>query len=272
MAEEESESAAPLEDAGTEAPLRLELHRLEQYLRGSSQRYVDLLSALEEMYQTMEAKDLPPASALALLERLFAVCLTGFEDKHSPSELGLSLEALCGLLLDCGKHLWERFLIDAECLFRIMQSLIPELSRSIMAQDRFAPRTLLGILRRLMEEERVPFEASPLVGLQIMGMLETRLLSFRRVIILEACEDSLPGSPAGDPCCRKRFAPNWDSPDWPDGNRFRPIIFSASWQARKTSCCSGRRARPVEYRRGNKRKAALWKNSSGKKRRIRDAY
>lgn len=192
--------------------LRIELHRLEQTLRGSAQRYANPISMLEETYQTMDAEDLPSGAALALLDRLFAVCLDGFEERRTPEALGKALEALCALLLDCGAHLWERFLIDAECLFRIMQSLIPELSRSILAQDAFPPESLLDLFRRLMQEERVPFEASPLVGLQVMGMLETRLLAFRRVLILETGEDSLPGSPVGDPLLPEALRPELGLP------------------------------------------------------------
>lgn len=194
------------------APLRLELHRLEQVLRNNTRRYVDPLLMLEEMYQSLDAEDLPDGPVLALLERLFAVCLTGFEDRASPKDMGIALESLCNLLLDCGARLWERFLIDAECLFRIMQSLIPELSRSSLAEDAFPAPTLLGILRRLMQEERVPFEASPLVGLQVMGMLETRLLFFRRVLILDTGENSLPGSPAGDPLLPEALRPELGLP------------------------------------------------------------
>jgi hypothetical protein len=88
-----------------------------------------------------------------------------------------------------------------------MQSLIPELSRSVLSHEPMPPETLYAMLRRLMQAERAPFEASPLVGLQVMGLLETRLLSFRRVIILDAGEDSLPGSAQGDPLLPEALRP-----------------------------------------------------------------
>lgn len=194
------------------APLRRELHRLEHLLRGQGQKFIEPLPLLEEMYQTMDREDLPPAPVLGLLQRMFSLCLDGFEHPVRPAELGSALGDLCTMLLECGAHLWERFLIDAECLFRIMQSLIPELARSVLAQERFPRKTLYGVLRRLMQAERVPFEASPLVGLQVMGMLETRLLTFRRVIILDAGEDRLPGSPAGDPLLPEALRPELGLP------------------------------------------------------------
>jgi hypothetical protein len=42
---------------------------------------------------------------------------------------------------------------------------------------------------------RIPFSGEPLAGLQIMGMLETRGLDFRNLIILSLNEDIFPGKP-----------------------------------------------------------------------------
>ena len=39
---------------------------------------------------------------------------------------------------------------------------------------------------------RTPFEGHPLVGLQVLGLLETRLLSFDRVIVIDVNEDIVP--------------------------------------------------------------------------------
>lgn len=48
------------------------------------------------------------------------------------------------------------------------------------------------LLRQLMSKEQIPFFGEPLSGLQIMGMLETRSVSFDKVILLGANEDKLP--------------------------------------------------------------------------------
>ncbi|MFI3263909.1 MAG: PD-(D/E)XK nuclease family protein [Rikenellaceae bacterium] len=52
----------------------------------------------------------------------------------------------------------------------------------------------LSLLRRLLQSLRVPFEGEPLEGLQIMGILETRNLDFRNVIILSMNDDNFPGN------------------------------------------------------------------------------
>ena len=195
-----------------DASLRRELHRLEQSLRQSGSRYLDPRELLTDEYQFRDHGDLPSGPVLELLERLFRATLTAFETPRSPRELAEALEGVCALMLDRGGHLWPRFPIDAECLYRLRQSLIPELARSELAEERFSRETLFAVLRGLMEAERVPFEATPLVGLQILGMLESRLLSFRRVIIMDAVEDSLPGAPTGDPLLPEALRPELGLP------------------------------------------------------------
>ncbi len=52
----------------------------------------------------------------------------------------------------------------------------------------------LSLLRRMLSTLRVPFEGEPLEGLQVMGILETRNLDFRNVIILSMSDDNFPGN------------------------------------------------------------------------------
>lgn len=50
----------------------------------------------------------------------------------------------------------------------------------------------LKLFRQLFQEVRLPFEGEPLQGLQMMGVLESRNLDFRRVIICDVNEGSFP--------------------------------------------------------------------------------
>lgn len=195
-----------------EAALRRELYRLEQALHAQGRKYARPRELLEQAYLMLPLEEMPPRPVLALLDALLEVCLDRFEHPHTPDELGLALEGVCSLLLTHGGRLWKRFLIDAECLYRLMQSLIPELRHSRLAGEAFSSKTLFAMFRKLMEAERVPFEATPLVGLQVMGMLETRLLSFRRVVVLDAGEDVLPGAVAADPLLPEALRPELGLP------------------------------------------------------------
>lgn len=177
-------------------PLRTVFHGLEAAIRQGG-AYVDPLSL-----PIAVPEDEPPAEAVAALcRRMLTCCLTAFEDVTTPRRLGHALSGLAELLLD-PEHAgdtWERFLIDAECLFRLVSSVIPALDSGRLADAELPRDTLFALLRRMLADERAAFEADPVTGLQVMGVLETRLLTFRRVFVLDAVEDKLPGSRPYEP-------------------------------------------------------------------------
>ena len=81
-----------------------------------------------------------------------------------------------------------------------------------------APEGYLRLLLRLIEREKVAFYGEPLTGLQIMGVLETRLLDFERVIIVSVNEDTLPRAATASSFIpynlRKGFGlPSWEHDD-----------------------------------------------------------
>ncbi len=143
---------------------------------------------------------LDAAGAMEHLRAVLSACLTAFETPRT-------LEAFAAALLDLartlvpegGEHVWHRFPVDAECLYRLAASLVPALADSHVSRDPLDQPVLFSMLRQMMRAERVPFEAEPLTGLQVLGMLESRLLRFSRVFVLDATEDKLPGAAPYDP-------------------------------------------------------------------------
>ena len=190
--------------------LRRVLHKLEQAIRSQSLRYADPRSLLAPL--ALDADAAQHDAAAAFLDRLFSACLDAFAQARGTRDLALALEHFCSLLLTHGHLLWERFPIDAECLYRLRQSIIPELAAVDFGDEPFPPARLFAMLRALLQAQRVPFEAEPLVGLQVLGLLESRLLSFRRIIVLDATEERLPGSPAGDPLLPEALRPELGLP------------------------------------------------------------
>ncbi len=53
-------------------------------------------------------------------------------------------------------------------------------------------KTLQNILKQIVRGTTLPFYGEPLMGLQVMGMLETRTLDFENIILLSCNEDILP--------------------------------------------------------------------------------
>ncbi|MDF2436947.1 MAG: nuclease family protein [Bacteroidota bacterium] len=57
-------------------------------------------------------------------------------------------------------------------------------------------KTLRSVLNQIVRGSTLPFYGEPLMGLQVMGMLETRTLDFENVILLSCNEDILPSGKA----------------------------------------------------------------------------
>ena len=49
-----------------------------------------------------------------------------------------------------------------------------------------------SLARRMLQNLRVPYEGEPLRGIQVMGILETRNLDFRNVLLLSMNDDNFP--------------------------------------------------------------------------------
>ena len=56
----------------------------------------------------------------------------------------------------------------------------------------------ISLIRRHLQSVRIPFEGEPLEGLQIMGILETRNIDFKNVIVLSMSDSNFPGNKVSD--------------------------------------------------------------------------
>lgn len=178
-----------------ERPLGVPLHHMETTVR-NGRRYSDPRTLHPD---TDERSTLAEQTVRTLLADVLALTLTRWERITTPQDMADALADLCTLLLNHGGDLWDRFPIDAESIFRLMRRVIPMLRECSLARQPFPKDVLFTILRETIRQERVPFEADPLTGLQVMGMLETRLLRFKTIHVIDATEDKLPGTPANDP-------------------------------------------------------------------------
>ncbi len=196
-----SSDSAPSDTALSDAALSTQgydmrplLNILERHLR-QGQAYVEPVQLVDTI---LAGTDTPPTAA-ALLQNIIHCLVTRCATPVTTNEMGDALLSLCHMLLDAGQDVWKRYPLDAEALYRLIKHCIPALKSSSLAHETLPQETLFSITQELMAQERVPFEADPLTGLQILGMLETRLLHFERVIFVDATDDVLPGFSAQDP-------------------------------------------------------------------------
>ncbi|MCG8533425.1 MAG: PD-(D/E)XK nuclease family protein [Desulfovibrionales bacterium] len=180
---------------GEERPFGVTLHNMEKELRkGKSYTTPFTLPFTPNEQAAASVEEMQ-----ALMTRVLSCAITAWEEMSTPAQLADTLADLCTVLLEHGGNLWERFPIDAESMYRIMRRVIPSLRECSLAHEEFSQGVLFTILREIIRGERVPFEADPLTGLQVLGMLESRLLHFKNVYVLDATENKLPGLPGNDP-------------------------------------------------------------------------
>jgi ATP-dependent helicase/nuclease subunit B len=90
------------------------------------------------------------------------------------------------------QHSQNLKLIESEYLF-----YYAKLTRQCLSLTKEFPeiknlKSLRVIFSQLLSNQSLPFYGEPLSGLQIMGMLETRVLDFKTIILLSANEGTLP--------------------------------------------------------------------------------
>lgn len=126
---------------------------------------------------------------LLKLDQYFDTKLFPSKAKRSGEIIDTVLEIIRKLLeTDCSElnDLNKAFLFEFQKLFNRLDDLLKE--KELVLQ----PEGLIQLYRQLVSRENVDFIGEPLGGLQIMGMLESRVLDFDQVIISSVNEGLLP--------------------------------------------------------------------------------
>lgn len=79
-----------------------------------------------------------------------------------------------------------------ECIYRVILSLNRLDSVIKNSGITLSIEIFIKLLERLIKKQSIPFSGEPLSGIQVMGILETRALDFRNLIILSVNEGVLP--------------------------------------------------------------------------------
>ncbi len=85
--------------------------------------------------------------------------------------------------------------LEAEYLYQAFLS-VSRLKDSIAALKlpEFSQKILFRLIDQNLRRISIPFEGEPLTGLQVMGLLETRCLDFKNLIVFSANEGNLPNT------------------------------------------------------------------------------
>lgn len=155
------------------------------YAKFISPKNEEVLHDLEEKRQFFLSSE-----SLCLDEGMSLV----FADLESTENFNLSLVSTLVKILKLigtqSQHLEDP--LFQESLFRTY-TLVNRLLGLIKSGDLYVDViTLERLLQQLFQTTNIPFHGEPAVGVQIMGILETRNLDFRHVLILSCNEGNLP--------------------------------------------------------------------------------
>ena len=159
--------------------------------------YTDFKDFVENDLFDLDNKNIPyelDNNMADFVDNFFELTVFSWEQAETLHAVGARLNELMNFLIRHGLSVWYRFPLDKEGLVRFMQNTIPTLMENGFAHSEFPFQTLYEIMEQCIADERVPFEADPLMGLQVLGMLETRLLSFENLFIMDCVESVLPAA------------------------------------------------------------------------------
>ena len=183
------------------AYMRILIHSLEETLLSQIKTFIEL-SEVEETSEIFEraarmAEGKVSAQsfkhALAAVHEIFIRKMTGIK---TLARLGDFFEETLSFLLQHSPAAHYPFSGE---FFRSFFLILEGIKDSLIKDEKFEdPKELFDLFRHLAGEERVSFQGIPLRGLQILGLLETRGLSFDRVLLLDANEGTLPSEESSD--------------------------------------------------------------------------
>ena len=125
----------------------------------------------------------------AVLRQLRQLMFTGWEGIEGFPDFIRQADKLINVLLD--KGMLENYPVNLKIAEAILK-LKDEIEASSFFKEPFPKEEIFKIFLDRLSGERISFSGSPLKGLQILGLLETRSLNFKNVIVLDVNDQALP--------------------------------------------------------------------------------
>ena len=199
-----------LQGPGGSTATRILVHKIEEILTGeirtdlSGSLFVNLedLLRLPELYEearkTLQGmgSECPPSSLEQVLKEIHESFFSRWEGIGHFQEFAAVLENVMNVLI--ARSFLSAYPLNLKIADRL-QDIIDEMKVLPFRAEVFPCRDIFKIFTAQLEREMVSFAGSPLKGLQILGLFETRSLNFDHVIVLDVNEGTLPRLNIYDP-------------------------------------------------------------------------
>jgi hypothetical protein len=147
-----------------------------------------LLSAVIQSLQAMEMT-VTPSELKKTIQVIHKVFLNSFENIRCAADLAAALQGFVAFMQTHSTMDKYPFNPQIAC---VLQDICDELKSCEFALEIFEPRDLFKVLEERLSAQMVAFSGSPLRGLQVLGLFETRGLNFKNVIVVDVNEGLLP--------------------------------------------------------------------------------
>ncbi|MBN3040598.1 MAG: PD-(D/E)XK nuclease family protein [Candidatus Omnitrophica bacterium] len=139
----------------------------------------------------LELRDYPgdKASLKQNLQNLHALFFRNWEEVNDFRNFAQKLKSLIVFFLRSPLIFQSPFNVKA---VNKLQDIADELTGLIFAHEQFKSEEIWEIFEQRLQGEKISFKGSPLRGTQILGLFETRSLSFENVIIMDMNESVMP--------------------------------------------------------------------------------
>ena len=190
--------------SGEAAMTRVLCHKVEEVLIGMEETPLggSLFVSLDEIskegalfeaaLETSRGMDAGTSTRQALKSTLVTLHKVLFQDWEKVKnfyDLSLCLDALLDVLLRYS--LLEKYPLNLKIAAKVYE-ISDEFKNASFKDEIFPKEDIFKIFKNKFDSEMVSFSGSPLKGLQILGLFETRSLSFENVIIMDVNESVLP--------------------------------------------------------------------------------
>ncbi len=189
--------------AGKSTAARVLIHKIEEILTGqermpvSGSIFINLkdildLDGLYEMSEILLKRTGEKTSRRELrkiMAEIHELVFHQWEDIHTFKKFSKVLKDFLNVFME--KSSLGAYPLNLKIVSRILD-IAGELSTGDFNVEDFSCEDIFKIFAAKIEREMVAFTGSPLKGLQILGLLETRSLNFENVIVIDVNEGNLP--------------------------------------------------------------------------------
>jgi hypothetical protein len=199
-----------IEVEGEPALTRIMTHKIEEMLKGdivsgvSGKIFVTLdeITGCEEVFTA--TRDMAARLGISadrdavtrILDEIHRVFFRSWESADNFAGLAASIREMLDIVTN--RSFLCNFPLNGNIAAK-MYVLADELAASAFNLERFPPDDLFRIFDNRLSREVIAFRGSPLKGLQVLGLFETRSLHFDNIIVMDANEGVLPNLKVHEP-------------------------------------------------------------------------